>query len=161
MRVILAVAVSLLASSAFAGGSAPLRPDPSLTPGANDPSVLSSVPFATLCTPGYTAQKGVRNVSTATKKAVFAEYHIDPKGPGAPFEIDHLCSLELGCTNSQKNLWPESYATKPLNAHIKDALENRIHALVCKGQVPLAQAQHDISTDWVAAYVKYIGPLPQ
>jgi len=28
--------------------------------------------------------------------------------------------------------------------------------LVCAGQVTLVDAQHDISTNWVAAYQKYV-----
>jgi hypothetical protein len=64
--------------------------------------------------------------------------------------------LELGGSNDIRNLWPQSYTTKPLNAHTKDALEDHLHALVCAGKVPLLQAQHDISTDWPAASKKYM-----
>ncbi len=53
------------------------------------------------------------------------------------------------------NLWPQSYQTQPWNAHVKDALENELHRLVCSGQLDLKTAQHDISTDWIAAYKKY------
>ena len=76
------------------------------------------------------------------------------------YEIDHLISLELGGSNSIRNLWPQSYITQPLNAHIKDELENKLHALICSGQLPVEQAQQEIAQDWVAAYQKYIGPLP-
>ena len=135
----------------------PLLPDPVLTPGANNPIVLSHVPLTTLCTSGYTARPGVRNVTDSTKSAIFAVYHINPK-IGGPYEIDHLCSLELGCTNDPKNLWPQSYTTKPWNAHLKDVLENKLHALVCAKTNPLslAVAQHDISTNWITAYQKYV-----
>ncbi len=143
----------------------PIRPDPHLTPGANDPAVLSGVPLTTLCTPGYTARPGVRNVTAAAKAAVFAAYHINPK-VGGPYEIDHLCSLELGCTNDPKNLWPQSYITRPWNAHIKDALEDHLHFLVCPGPnnphpIPLSEAQKAVSTDWIAAYQKYVGTNPR
>jgi hypothetical protein len=159
------LALLLAAQIAGAALTPPLRPDPALTPGANDPAVLSHVDLATLCTPGYTARPGVRHVTPATKAAVFAAYRIDPR-VGGPYEIDHLCSLELGCTNDPKNLWPQSYVTRPWNAHLKDALEDRLHALVCPSRtnpepIPLAQAQAAISTDWTAAYVRYIGPAPQ
>jgi hypothetical protein len=39
---------------------------------------------------------------------------------------------------------------------MKDQLENRLHKMVCAGQLPLDQAQRDISTDWRAAYNKYM-----
>ena len=71
------------------------------------------------------------------------------------YEVDHLISLELGGSNSIKNLWPQSYLTQPWNAHVKDALENELHDEVCSGKVDLATAQHDIATDWIAAYKKY------
>ncbi len=40
---------------------------------------------------------------------------------------------------------------------MKDKLEDRLHALVCAGKVPLAVAQREIATDWIAAYQKYLG----
>ena len=49
------------------------------------------------------------------------------------------------------------------NAHIKDQLEDRLHQMVCRGDVDLATAQRDISADWIAAYRKYFhvnDPLP-
>jgi hypothetical protein len=66
-----------------------------------------------------------------------------------------LISLELGGSNSIKNLWPQSYRTKPWNARVKDRLENRLHELVCSGQLDLATAQRDIATDWISTYKKY------
>jgi hypothetical protein len=40
---------------------------------------------------------------------------------------------------------------------VKDTLEHRLHQLVCQGKVDLATAQHDIATDWIEAYRKYVG----
>lgn len=146
---------ALAVLAVVAGLALPLRPDPHLTPGAVNPAATLQV----ICVPGYTSRPGVRQVTAATKAERFRAYGVDPKGPGAPFEIDHLISLELGGSNEPTNLWPQSYVTQGLNAHLKDALEDRLHALVCAGKVPLAQAQHEISTDWPGAYVRYVGPL--
>ena len=67
-----------------------------------------------------------------------------------------ICSRERwGGSNAVKNLWPQSFQTQPWNAHVKDQLENTLHQLVCAGEVDLATAQHDIATDWIAAYRKY------
>ena len=105
---------------------------------------------ADICVTGYT--KKVRNVPAAVKRQVYAAYRV-VNTPGA-YEVDHLIPLELGGSNSLKNLWPESYNIE-WNAHIKDELENRLHGLACRGTVPLRQAQQEIATDWIAAYQKY------
>lgn len=127
--------------------NAPLLPDSKLTPGATLPVTRDDI-----CVPGYT--KKVRNVPLDVKKQVYAEYGITTHKPG-DYEVDHLISLELGGSNSIKNLWPQSYKTQPWNAHVKDALENELHDEVCSGRLDLATAQRDIATNWIAAYKKY------
>lgn len=127
--------------------NAPLLPDQTLSPGATLP-----VTRADICVPGYT--KKVRNVPVSVKRQVYKEYGIKSHKPGE-YEVDHLISLELGGSNSIKNLWPQSYLTQPWNAHVKDALENEMHDEVCSGKTDLATVQHDIATDWIAAYKKY------
>jgi hypothetical protein len=132
----------------------PLLPDPRLTPG----DVLD-VTREDICTPGY-AHK-VRNVPEEVKRQAYIEYGIQSHQPGE-FEVDHLISLELGGSNSLQNLWPQSYKTRPWNAHVKDRLENELHAEVCSGKISLATAQHDIAHNWISAYKKYFhttGPL--
>ncbi len=106
----------------------------------------------------------MRNVSGSEKLAVYRRYGM--VGPNAafpgtdllpPYEIDHLVSLELGGSNDITNLWPEAYS-QAMGAHEKDALENKLHKLVCSGQITVEDAQHSIATDWVAAYRKYVAP---
>lgn len=138
----------------------PLVPNPLLTPGAINIEATTSM----ICVRGYTSGNDshgnpVRNVTDAIKKQIFQDYKIDPKSD--QFEIDHLISLELGGSNDTKNLWPQSYTTKPINARTKDGLENRLHALVCAGKLSLSDAQTQISTDWVTAYIKYVGQRPK
>lgn len=140
----------LLGSCGLTSGEplSPALPDPVITPGdvlTTDPNVI--------CEPGYS--KSVRDVSNATKANAYARYGITSHAPGE-FEVDHLISLELGGSNSINNLWPESYLTQPLNAHVKDKLENHLHRLVCTGALSLTQAQKEISENWVAAYEKYM-----
>jgi hypothetical protein len=110
---------------------------------------------ATVCVKGYA--KTVRHTSGTLKATIYREYGLDPKD--GHFEVDHLISLELGGADVAANLWPESYDTSPWNAHVKDKLEDRLHAFVCAGKMPLTQAQHDIATDWITAYEKYVGRL--
>ena len=110
-----------------------------------------------ICVSGYAGK--VRDVPQSEKDQAYAEYGITSHAPAA-YEVDHLISLELGGSNSLKNLWPESYSGD-WNAHIKDKLENELHKLVCNGSLDLQTAQHEIATNWIAAYQKYLGqPSP-
>lgn len=117
-------------------------PDPALTPGAT-----LEVTEADVCTPGYTEK--VRDVPASVRQRAFEEYRTEyvPRA----YELDHLISLELGGSNSLKNLWPEPYDIL-WNAHVKDALENRLHREVCEGRLSLAVAQRQIASNWIAAY---------
>jgi len=139
----------ILAPVAHAQQPTPILSDPKLTPGAVLP-----VTKVDICVPGYTNK--VRNVPKSVKDQVYAEYGITSHKAG-DYEVDHLISLELGGSNSIKNLFPESYRTQPWNAHVKDKLENKLHALVCSSQLDLTTAQHAIATDWIRAYKKYMG----
>jgi hypothetical protein len=123
-------------------------PNPALTPGDVLPVAVGDI-----CVAGYSSK--VRLVTEAVKNQVYLEYGITSHKP-YEYEVDHLISLELGGSNSVKNLWPEPYAGD-WNAHVKDKIENKLHALVCDGQLDLQTAQQEITTDWIAAYIKYIG----
>jgi len=138
------------ASTDSLGNPAPLEPDASLTPGATLP-----VTVADICTPGYSRK--VRNVPSAVRRDVYREYRVARPMSGE-YEVDHLISLELGGSNSVRNLWPQSRWTTPWNARVKDALENRLHRDVCAGRLDLATAQRDIAADWIAAYRRYMPP---
>jgi len=54
-----------------------------------------------------------------------------------------------------RNFWPQPYSSSVWNAHVKDALEDRLHDLVCEQQVSLETAQQEIARDWISAYKKY------
>ena len=142
----------LLALAPICHAESPIMPDPKTTPGA----ILTTDPEE-ICVPGYS--KRTRNVSRETKELAYRLYGITTRAPGE-YEVDHLISLELGGSNAIENLWPESFLTQPLNAHVKDELENKLHALVCDGKVPLEEAQKAIATNWVLAYETYIGHRP-
>jgi Metal binding domain of Ada len=131
--------------------NSPIVPDSKLTPG----DVLE-VTKEDICTPGYS--KKVRDVPQAVKEKAYAEYGITSRQP-REYEVDHLISLELGGSNSIKNLWPESYLTEPWNARVKDTLENKLHKMICDGTIDIKVAQQAIASDWIGAYKKYVGEL--
>ena len=123
-------------------------PNLELTPGDT-----LDVTNADICVSGYSGK--VRNVPASVKNQAYSEYGIVSHAPGQ-YEVDHLISLELGGSNSIRNLWPQSY-TGPWNAHIKDKLENYLHDQVCNGSLDLKTAQTEIATDWITTYIKYFG----
>lgn len=147
-----AAAASPAPSPADSGLGFPVLPDPVRTPGDT-----LAVTAADVCTPGYARR--VRDVPAAVKREVYVRYGITHHAPRS-YEVDHLISLELGGSNSVRNLWPESYRTHPWNARVKDALENALHRRVCAGQMTLHDAQRAIAANWVAAYRRYVHAEP-
>ena len=130
----------------------PYLPNRATTPGA-----ALDVTAADICVPGYSRK--VRSVPAAVKRQAYANYGIRSHQPGE-YEVDHLISLELGGSNSIRNLWPQSFRTHPWNAYVKDALENELHRRVCAGTIDLAEAQRVIASNWVIGYRAYVHPIP-
>lgn len=94
---------------------------------------------ARVCTPGYST--AVRFVTYLTRRAVFYLYGLRQWAPYS-YENDHLISLELGGSNSPRNLWPQSEHSYGIYSALnKDRVENRLHAEVCNGSISLATAQ--------------------
>jgi hypothetical protein len=108
-----------------------------------------------VCRSGYASR--VRDVPESEAEAVYSRYGV----AHVPYahEVDHLVSLELGGSNAIANLWPEPYAGR-WGAHTKDALENRLHDLVCSGAIRLRYAQRIEARNWVSAYRHYVGAPP-
>src|ERR1700761_882005 len=126
-------------------------PDPKITPGV----AREGVTKADLCPVAHTP--ALRNVSQADKHKVFKSYDLVGNHSGycnvpEGCEVDHLISLEIGGANDVKNLWPQPYGGTIWNAHAKDKLENKLHALVCSGKITLDEAQTEIATNWIDAY---------
>ena len=82
-----------------------------------------------------------------------------PKPYGVALEIDHIISLELGGSNDVTNLYPEKANAQP-GYHLKDKLENRLHDMLCAGQIGLRAAQQQIASNWVKLYKKVYGKTP-
>lgn len=122
-------------------------PDRSLTPGA-----ARRVGVSDVCSMAH--EEVVRAVPTSLRQEVFQEYGI-VNAHADDYEIDYLIAPGLGGAEDIHNLWPEPYTSRTWNAHVKDALEEHLHQLVCAGKLDLFTAQRDIATDWIAAYKKY------
>jgi anti-sigma factor RsiW len=122
-------------------------PDSRLTPGMARPVTRDHV-----CS--VRVREGFYPIPATLAYRVFEKYRIRDPRPRA-YEVDYLITPALGGADDIRNLWPQPYASGDWNAHVKDALEDYLYNLVCKGQLDLATAQRDISTNWVAAYQKY------
>ncbi len=131
-------------------------PDSSCTPGAISPDVTQANIQSTICRSGYSESvRPPESITEREKYASMAAY--GDAGSARGYEYDHLVSLELGgATNDPRNLWPEPGASP----NTKDSIEDRLHSLVCDGTLTLAGAQGQIAHNWVAAYRRYVGPIP-
>jgi len=143
-----------------------------LLPVAFGPVWAAQTPDTDL-TPGLTLSVSVKDVCSNTLEdapevpsqmayEVFTQYGIHDPRP-RDYEMDYLITPALGGANDIRNLWPQPYSAGTWNAHVKDALEDHLYNLVCKGAVELTTAQREIATNWIAAYRKYFqteDPLP-
>jgi hypothetical protein len=129
-----------LAPSSTKAGPAYLYPNLSLTPGA-----ALTTDATTICTPGYASS--LRDVSTATKEQVYAEYGVSYPQPLGAYEVDHFIPLEIGGSNDLTNLWLEPASPTP-GFHQKDQFENFEHGQVCSGTVSVVDAQSRMVSDW-------------
>ena len=128
--------------------TAALEPKPELTPGA-----IRAVSLADTC--GGPSDKN-RAVPLSVQREVFGRYGIATARP-QDYEVDYLITPELGGADDIRNLWPQPYGVKNWSAFAKDQLEDRLHEMVCAGKLDLPAAQHEIATDWIGAYKKYVG----
>lgn len=154
MRMIFGAVLTLLLLTVGAARAADLRylPDPVMTPGVANPAVTQDNIHETICVSGWT--KTVRPPVSYTNKLkreqmeAYGYAGMDPRS----MEEDHAISIELGGSPTDpKNLWPEPWDGE-FGAHKKDVVETALKRLVCSGAMTLAEAQHEISTDWIAAY---------
>lgn len=142
-------------NSALVSSVPDVVPNPSLTPGATRRITISDV-----CSMPH--EEVVKEVPSLLRRKVFQEYGI-ANADVNDYEVDYLITPGLGGTEDIHNLWPDPYHVPTWNAHVKDALEEHLHQLVCSGKLDLPTAQHDIATNWIAAYKKYFHtnkPLP-
>jgi hypothetical protein len=152
------VLVTLSASGARAQSS---LPDPSTTPGgAINPAVTQKTIAETICVRGWThVVRPPVGYTEELKRQQIAAFGYDDRRLSHD-EEDHLIPLGLGGAPSDpRNLWPKP-RTPPdgWGADRKDGLELVLNQLVCSGRLALPEAQRAIATDWIATYLRYVGP---
>jgi hypothetical protein len=131
-------------TSLYAVNSPELLPRKNLTPGT-----VQSIGAEELC-----ANPELENdppVNASIKEAVFKRYGLPDASTGS-YELDYLIAPALGGTSDMENLWPQRATSTSWNAHAKDQLEDLLRTLVCQHKISLANAQKEISEDWIASY---------
>jgi len=131
-------------------------PDAVCTPGEADPRVRADTLRSTICSAGWAKQDPPPGTGDGTDQ----ERAVPGLRGNHPAAVRGTRPSRTNCrggNTSVANLWPQPWDGTD-GAHVKDVLEARLAAMVCAGQLPLATVQHDIATDWVAAYRKYVGP---
>lgn len=131
-----------------------VEPDRRCSPGAYD----SKLSKAVICSSSFRTST-IRNVPQSEKFQVESEYGMRASYYGYTIEIDHIVPLELGGSNAIANLFPEPGSGRA-NYHLKDALENKLHDLVCAGTMTLRGAQRGIAMNWEALYTRVFGSAP-
>lgn len=139
MKLLLAIVAFAFLLVARGYAEDPLVPNPKLTPG----KVAES-------------DKDRGGVTTAMEQKVFARYRL-PWSRRPQFKIDHLIPRELGGADSLENLWPQSIRARPYGTDRKELLTEVLLARIAKGQITLAQAQDQISKDWIDAFIDHVG----
>jgi hypothetical protein len=136
----------------------PALPNPAVTPGAVNHSVMQSTIDDTICIPGYARSiRPNENYTYNLKRRQMRVYGHYGERLGL-YEEDHLIPLSLGGNPvDDRNLWPQP-RFGDWTAELKDQLEYTLWRMVCAHRVSLREAQSDIAHDWIAAYRKYVRP---
>jgi len=178
-------------SFGFRSAADSVYPNRGLTPGKEDTFSVQDIQKRYKCPSGAKGGKdgkctysaAHRNVSQATKNAVYAAYErISPgltaycraldkpaakrraftTGKGQRCEVDHFCPVGIGCSNDQQNLWIQradtQYNGQPMGFHQKDDLEAWGIAQVKAGKLTPKEFDTRIWSDWVAYYFQVRPP---
>jgi hypothetical protein len=148
MRTATVLALMAAATMTVAADSQSGLPNNFLTPGDTKKVTKEQV-----CAPDYLST--IKPIKDSMKAQAFERYGLRADKADADV-LDHLVPLELGGTDDLENLWPQP-AKGEWNAAQKDALEQKLHAMVCDGTMTLKQAQTALKKNWVAAYTQYVG----
>ena len=138
--------VSVLSDPSLAQRDNSNLPNPMLTPGDTVEATREVV-----CGSGDTNTSS--KISITLKRQIFDRYRLKPGAIG--LNVDHLIPVNLGGSNSPKNLWPQPLSGA-WNYHMKNRLERTLKKMVCKNEIELEKAQRELATDWISAYQKYI-----
>lgn len=123
------------------------RPNRKLTPGD-----VTTTDATTVCA---LPTHGVRNpISFPMQTAVFGAYGYTTPAQQHKYILDYLVPWDLGGALVEANIWPA--AVRGTGFYEKIQTDHVLRELVCRRALPLVQAQHDLETDWYAAWLRYV-----
>lgn len=128
------------------------RPNSQLTPG-----VVAETSLAKVCAQPKHIH-GLFNpanplIPLDQQQTVFNAYKIPPARQHL-YGLDLLIPIQLGGAITPANVWPMP-PMHGVSFHAKEVLNQRVHTLVCHGEMPLDKAQQEMATDWVGMWAKY------
>ncbi len=122
-------------------------PNPKLTPGAV--AITNTTRVCIL--PDH---QPITIIPPATQQQVFTEYRILNPAVQTKYDIDYLVPIGLGGATSTANMWPASL--KGTGFFEKIQLDHVLRDMVCRRELSLRRAQHDLEQNWYAAWLKYV-----
>jgi hypothetical protein len=160
----LAGGLALAQQAVYGHSNGKSLPDPKVTPGAVDKTLVADLTKAphmvagvehNICAADFrTPPFRVATKSQTIKTAVCKAYGINAGCPGAKWELDDLVPIFAGGQNIQINLWPQPIAEARIKDHQVEDLLGGPKGLVCQGKIKLADAQSCIMNDWTACAVR-------
>jgi hypothetical protein len=122
-------------------------PNPKLTPGA-----VSTTNTTQVCVLPDHQPSTV--IPPATQLQILTEYRITNPAVQTKYDIDYLVPIGLGGSTSTRNMWPA--ALKGTGFFEKIQLDHVMRDMVCRREISLRRAQHDLEQNWYAAWLKYV-----
>ena len=127
-------------------------------PGALNLQVTQVTIDQTICVAGWTAIVRPSTSYTNSVKLKLIRERGLPDSDVTKYELDHFVPLALGGhPSSVDNLWLQLWEAEQ-GAKKKDQLEATLHRMVCRHQITLEQARHEIAADWSKAFTRYVRP---
>ncbi len=123
------------------------RPKARLTPG-----VVTTTDTNAVCE--LPTHGGGNAMSFSTQAAIFAEYGYTAPAQQHKYLLDYLVPVDLGGAAVNANIWPAS--VRGVGFYQKVQTDHILRDLVCRRTLSLTLAQHDLKTDWYAAWLRYV-----
>ena len=122
-------------------------PDAELTPGA-----VTTTDAGNVCT--MQPHSTVPASPAAVQTAVYAEYGDTSPASQHKYILDWLVPYNLGGADVRANIWPAD--VEGTGFYQKVQTDDILRQMVCRGELTLAQAQHELETNWYTGWLRYV-----